>query len=162
MIKLHNSVCIEASAKKVWQTLCQLEDVQLWADAVLAARCEGDVKQGVGAERSCDLKGNITIKETWLTWQEGKSFSYEAKGVPMMRRATNHWSVQPEGEKTLLTSYAELELKGGIFGRLLEPIMAPQMRRMSPHALAAFKYLVEKGEAPSEKHAELLPIPSTC
>jgi hypothetical protein len=161
MIKLHASVCIDASADLVWQTLAKLEDIQLWSEAVLAARCEG-LSQGVGAERTCDLRGNITIKERWLAWDEGKSFTYEGIGIPMIKRAKNTWTVHPEGEKTLLTSDAEVELRGGLVGRLLEPVIAPQMRRLAPSSLAALKYLVENGKPPSGRHAELLPIPSLC
>ncbi|PKL77541.1 MAG: hypothetical protein CVV27_05165 [Candidatus Melainabacteria bacterium HGW-Melainabacteria-1] len=76
----------------------------------------------------------------------------------MVKRATNRWSVQAEGEKTLLTSEATVELKGGIFGRLLEPIMAPIMRSMGPKAFAGFKYLVENGK-PYEGPADELPVP---
>jgi len=32
--------------------------------------------------------------------------------------------VQPEGEQTLLTSQAEVVLKGGPLGKLLEPLVA--------------------------------------
>jgi carbon monoxide dehydrogenase subunit G len=162
MIKLHASVCIDAPPELVWQTLAKLEDIQLWSEAVLAARCEGTIKQGVGAERTCDLKGKITIKEKWLAWDEGKSFTYEGLGIPRIKRATNTWTVHPEGEKTLLTSEAEVELKGGLVGRLLEPIIAPQMKRLAPGSLAALKYLVENGKPPSGRHADLLPIPSLC
>ncbi len=35
MIKIWASVCIEAPADIVWAQLAKLEDVQLWADAVL-------------------------------------------------------------------------------------------------------------------------------
>lgn len=162
MIKLHASVCIDAAPELVWQTLTKLEDIQFWSEAVLAARCEGTTKQGVGAERTCDLKGKITIKEKWLAWEEGKSFTYDGLGIPMIRRARDTWTVHPEGEKTLLTSEAEVELKGGLVGRLLEPVIAPQMQRLAPSSLAALKYLVENGKPPSVSHAELLPIPSLC
>jgi hypothetical protein len=142
--------------------LAQLEDIQLWSESVLRARCEGEVTQGVGAERTCDLAGNLTIKERWTAWEEGRSFTYEGFGLPMMRRATNRWSVAAQGEKSLLTSEATLELKGGVLGRVLEPFMAPVMRRMAPQALAAFKYLVEHGRPYPGKAVDLPPVPVTC
>ena len=70
MIKLSASVCLEAPAEVVWARLARLEDIQLWSDSVLRARCEGALSQGVGAERTCDLVGNITIKERWVAWDE--------------------------------------------------------------------------------------------
>src|SRR3954468_2586946 len=145
MIKLVASVCIEAPHDVVWARLAKLEDIQLWSEAIVHASCTGPLAQGVGAERTCELVGNRTIQERWIAWDEGRSFQYEGFGIPMMRRASNRWSVVSQGARSLLISEAELELKGGLFGRLLEPILGSLMQRMAPGALASFKYLVEQG-----------------
>ncbi len=162
MIKLFASVCIEAPAPTVWASLARLEDIQLWSEAVLHAQCEGALVQGVGAERTCELVGNLTIKEHWVAWEEGRSFTYEGFGLPLMKRATNHWSVVPHGEKALLTSEAVLEIRGGVLGRLLEPLLGPVLRRTAPQALAAFKYFVETRRPYAGKAAELPRAPVTC
>jgi len=162
MIKLFASVCIEAPAPTVWASLAQLEDIQLWSEAVVHARCDGAVAQGVGAERTCELAGHVTITEHWVAWEEGQSFTYEGFGIPLMKRARNHWSVIPQGEKSLLTSEAVLEIRGGVFGRLLEPFLGPVLRRTAPHALAAFKYFVETGQPYAGKAAALPRAPVTC
>src|SRR6266540_1262856 len=153
MITLAGSVCIDAPSDEVWAQLANLEDIQLWSEAVVHARCEGSVYRGVGAERTCDLRGGVTITERWLAWDEGRSFTYEGLGIPFVAQARNTWTVQAEGERTLVTSRAEVALKGGLPGRLLEPIVAFQLERIGPRTLAAFKYLVEHGEAPKVKHA---------
>ncbi len=162
MIKLFASVCIEAPSEIVWARLAKLEDIQLWSDSVLQARCEGALSQGVGAERTCDLAGNITIKERWVAWDDGRSFEYEGFGIPLMKRAANRWSVLPQGEKSLLTSEAELEIKGGVFGSILELIMGPVMRRMASRALAPFKYLVETGHPYDGMASQLPSAQATC
>ena len=162
MITLFASACIEAPADIVWAQLAKLEDIQLWAEPVVHARCEGAVARGVGAERTCELVGHRIIHERWVAWDEGRSFAYEGFGIPLMKRATNRWSVLPHGDKSLLTSEAELELKGGVFGRLLEPIMSLVMRRMAPHSLAAFKYLVEHGHPYDGKASALPEAPAIC
>ncbi len=161
-IRLFASVCVEAPAKDVWARLARLEDIRLWSEAVLDARCEGALSQGVGAERTCDLRGGITIRERWQAWDEGRSFAYEDVGIPLVARARNEWTVQPEGDQTLLISQAEVGLKGGPLGRLLEPIVALQLNRIGPRTLAAFKYLVEHGEPPTVKHAQLPRVAATC
>jgi hypothetical protein len=102
------------------------------------------------------------IRERWVTWDEGHSFTYEGFGIPMMKHAANRWSVLPHGERSLLTSEAELELKGGVLGRLLEPLVGPLLRRMAPNALAGFKYLVEHGQPYNGKASELPRVPATC
>jgi carbon monoxide dehydrogenase subunit G len=162
MIKLSGSVCVDAPEDAVWAQLTKLEDIQLWSEPVVHARCDGPVARGVGAERTCDLRGGVTIKERWLAWDEGRSFTYEGLGIPFVARATNTWTVEAEGDRTLVTSRAEVTLTGGPLGRLFEPIVAFQFKRIGPRTLAAFKYLVEHGEAPSVKHAKLPSVASLC
>jgi hypothetical protein len=162
MIKLVASVCIEAPAEIVWARLAQLEDIRLWSEAVLDARCEGALSEGVGAERTCDLRGGITIREHWLLWDEGHSFTYEGVGIPLVASARNEWSVQPYDDRSLLTSQAEVVLKGGPLGRLLEPFAVYQSRRIGQRTLAAFKYLVEHGEPPKVRHAKLPRVATAC
>lgn len=162
MIMVTASICIAAPVEKVCAHLARLEDIQLWSEPVLGARCEAGKTYGVGAERTCDLAGNQVIRERWIAWQEGQSFTYEGFGLPMMRRAVNTWSVQPIADRTLLISEAELELKGGIFGRLLEPMVRLALQRMTANPLAGFKYLVEHGHPYAGKHAELPMTPTGC
>lgn len=163
MIRLSASVCIDAPAASVWARLAQLEDIQLWSEPVRRARCEGRVSRGVGAERTCELVGKLTITERWVAWDEGRSFTYEGFGLPLVKRARNVWSVHPEGERqSLFTTAAELELKGGPLERLLEPIMAAMFRKMGANSLAAFKYLVENGHPYEGKHSELPKASATC
>jgi Polyketide cyclase / dehydrase and lipid transport len=76
-LHLDGSVCIDAPAQDVWAALARLEDIQLWSEAVVRARWNGAITRSVGAERTCDLVGGVTIKERWLEWDEGHSFSYE-------------------------------------------------------------------------------------
>lgn len=104
------------------------------------------MSRGVGAERTCELVNNAVIHERWTRWDEGRSFRYEALDAPLMKRATNLWTVVAEGERqTLLSTQAEVELKGRWLGKALEPLFGLMIRRMASQPLAAFKYLVEHG-----------------
>jgi hypothetical protein len=80
---------------------------------------------------------------------------------PFMRHALNRWSVEAHGAQTLVTSTAEVELKGGLLGRLLEPLFAAIARRMGRKSMAGLKYLVENGRAYSGHPRRLLPVSST-
>jgi Polyketide cyclase / dehydrase and lipid transport len=162
VIALESSACIDAPATEVWRRLARLEDIRLWSEAILDARCRDGLDHGVGAERTCRLSGGVVIRERWLAWEQGRSFTYEGIGVPIVSSARNTWTVRPEGERTLLTSEAEVVLKGGRLGRLLEPLISRQIERMGRRSLAAFKYLVEHGEPPRVKHAKLAPAPISC
>jgi hypothetical protein len=87
---------------------------------------------------------------------------YEGIGVPGVAQARNHWSVRPEGAQTVLTTEAEVELKGARITRLLEPIFARQIRRVGARTLAAFKFLVENGTPPRGPHRRLPRAAATC
>jgi hypothetical protein len=80
----------------------------------------------------------------------------------MMKRATNLWSVIPQGTQTLVTSSAEVELKGGLLGRLLEPLMRAVFTRMGPRSLAALKYFVEHGHPYPGPSRELRRAAASC
>jgi hypothetical protein len=163
MIKLVTTVCIDAPVPIVWERLAALEDIAVWSEAVLSARIAGPIARGVGAERVCALAGNLTIHERWVEWNEGSSYRYVGTGLPMIARASNRWSLHPEGSRqTLLRSEAEIELKRGVLGRMLEPIIGVGMRRLGPNALAGFKYLVEHGRPYEGRQADLAPVPAGC
>jgi len=160
MLKLSGSVCIDAPAAAVWSVLSNLESVHLWIDSIERSHCPAQ-SRGVGAARVCELK-QATIIETIVEWDEGRSFRYEGKGAPMMKRATNLWTVIPQGDQTLVTSEAEVEIKGGVFGRLLEPVMRAVFSRMGPRSLASLKYFVEQGHAYAGPSSELPFAPVGC
>jgi hypothetical protein len=163
MIRLSASVCIDAPVAVVWEQLARLEEIRLWAEPIKRATCAAGRSRGVGALRRCELAGNLIVEERWTAWEEGRSFRYEGFGLPGVKYAVNTWSVAPHGpSQTLLTTNAEVELKGGRLGRLLEPLMRFAMSRMAPSSLAAFKYLVENGRPFEGRHSELPRAPATC
>ncbi len=163
MLKIINTACIYASTDKVWSALSELENVSLWAEPILEAFCTSENQSGVGVTRICKLKGGMTIREKWIEWEEGKQFTYIGEGMPMIKSAKNRWSVIDEGNNmTLLKSEAEIELKGGLVGRLLEIPMGVAMKRMGPQALSGFKYWVENGRPFEGQHSKLKAAPAFC
>jgi hypothetical protein len=154
-------VCINAPATAVWESLARIEDIPLWSRGIISARTVPGRERGIGAERICQLVGGITLTERWLAWHDGASFSYEGHGLPGVRLARNTWTVEPHGTQTILRSAAQVELKGGLLARLVDPIAKRQARRMGRQALGAFKYLVETGQAPSDLSLRL-PAPAVC
>lgn len=162
MIRLTNVACIEASRDKVWAVLADLENVNLWVETIKSARCDENANSGTGALRTCQLTGGLEIKERWTAWEEGSSYEYEASDLPFIRSAINRWTLEQQGAKTLVTSDAEIRLKGGIFAKLIEPIMGPMMKAMGPRTLAALAYFVENGEPYRGKYRTLPQLPTSC
>jgi len=80
----------------------------------------------------------------------------------MVQSATNRWSVEAHGDQTLVTSSAEVVLEGGVFGRLLEPLVRGLAGRLGTQSLAGLKYLVEHGHPYPGKARDLGPAPALC
>ena len=91
MLKMLTTACIEAPVDKTWRVLADIENVDLWVDPILSASCDGGPNKGVGASRTCQLKGNVQITEMWTEWNDGKSFTYVSYDVPMAKFAKNKW-----------------------------------------------------------------------
>ena len=161
-MKLKATACIEAPKEKVWQVLSDVANIDLWVDPVLQAYCKNSQTRGAGTIRICNLKGNIKVEENFIAWDEGKSFTYEAIGAPLIKSAKNTWSVEPVNGKTLVTSESEVELKGGIFAKLLEPLLILWSRRVGGDALAALKYFVENGHPYQGKLSKLPRASAIC
>jgi carbon monoxide dehydrogenase subunit G len=160
MLKLKSSVCIDAPVEKVWAALSDLSSIHLWVEAITRSYCPAQ-SRGVGAVRICELRQG-TIEETIVGWEEGRSFTYQGVGAPMLKRATNTWSVEANGEQTLVTSTAEAELKGGVIGLLLEPLLKVVFAQMGARSLASLKYYVEHGRPYPGRARELAVGPVAC
>lgn len=155
-MKLKIAGCIEAPKEKVWKVLSDVSNIDLWVEPIESAYCESSESRGVGTIRVCNLKGNMKVREKWIKWDEGNSFTYEADETFLFESAKNTWSVESIDGKTLLTTESEVKLKGGIMGRLFEPLMYLASKKMGANSLAALKYLVEAGR-PYKGKASRLP-----
>jgi len=128
----------------------------MWVDPILSARCESESEKGVGTVRVCELRGNMIVTERWTAWDEGISFTYQADEVAFFKSAINKWSIRTENNKTLVVTESEVVLKGGVFGKIFEPLMYFFSKKMGSDSLAALKYLVETG-TPFEGSSSKLP-----
>jgi hypothetical protein len=155
-----SSVCIDAPVSAVWAVLSDLDAIHVWVDSIVHSHCP-DRDRGIGAVRLCELKQG-TVRETIVEWDEGRSFAYRGEGAPMMKHAINRWSVEACGTQTLVTTTAEVALKGGVFGVLLQPLVRLVAGRMGARSLASLKYLVEEGHPYTGDPRRLAVAPSGC
>jgi hypothetical protein len=163
MIKLSGSVCIDAPAELVWARLAKLEDIELWSHLVKRATCPGERSRGVGAERTCELVGKITIQERWVAWDEGRSFAYEGTGLPLVKRAQRMVGARRERAAV----FADHGRRSGTQRRLLrEAASAGHGCRLSKNgtqlACCIRVYLVENGHPYQGRHSDLPAAAATC
>jgi uncharacterized membrane protein len=160
MLKLSATACIDAPVDEVWAVLSDLAAIHIWVSAIERSYCPAQAR-GVGAMRVCELK-QARIEETIVAWEEGRSFKYRGVGAPMMSSATNLWSVEPHGAQTLITSTAEVTMKGGPLGRLLELLFKSLFSRLGSQSLASLKHYVEHGKPFVGRSRDLVPAPAAC
>ncbi len=155
MLKMKGTICIASSKEKSWEVLSDIEKITLWSETVVSAKSVGVLNKGIGAERVCKLNNDITITEKWTDWVEGESFTYQASDLPFVKSAKNTWSLVEENGKTYLTTESQVVFKGGIFGRLIQPVMRVAFKKMGANALAALKYLIENGHPYKGEYSSL-------
>ena len=102
------------------------------------------------------------IEETIVEWDEGRSFKYRGVGAPMMKSATNLWTIEAHGEQTRVTSTAEATMKGGPIGIVLELLAKPLLERLGAQSLASLKYYVEHGSPFPGRARDLALAPAGC
>lgn len=161
-MKLRMTACIDAEKSQVWKVLSDIINVNLWVEPITSVRCEGNIKYGVGAIRICNLKGNMTIREEWVQWDEGHSFTYHADETSFLKSAKNKWTVKSEDQKTIITTESEVVLRCGIIGKIFEPLMYLISRKMGAESLAALKHLVETGKPFERSFFKLPRVPNIC
>jgi hypothetical protein len=162
MLRLSASVCVNAPVKKVWTALSKLDAIQDWSGSIHRSYCESEQTRGVDTVRVCELGRNVTVRETIVAWEEGRSFTYIGQGIPFLKRAQNTWSVEARGEQTIVLSKAEVEFKGGLLGRMFEPILLLVSQREARKSLVAFKFLVENGKPYEGNTKTLFKLSLTC
>jgi hypothetical protein len=162
MIKLKISVCIEAPIEKAWAALADISNVDRWTESILSASCNSTNNSKIGTVRTCQLKGNMQITENFIEWHEADSYTYESHNILMLKYAKNKWSVAAVEGKTLLTTESIIVLKGGVFGKLVEPLMRLAFNKMGGESLSSIKYLIEQGHPYHGKYSKLPKFQMTC
>ena len=148
MSSLTSGVVIDAARDKVWAVLADFGTVSRWAPTITDSAIVGDVKEGVGAVRTCEHVKMGTLEETILSWSEGEAYSYDVTaGLPFpMQALRNRWSVHERGASTEVTLHQEFSTKLGPLGLLVESMMLKRMMRKEMRlALAGLKYHIETG-----------------
>ena len=140
---------INASKEQVWEVLADLGAIYKWNPGVSKSYLTSGLAQGDGAERHCDLgtKGDF-LKERALDWREGEGFKIEVydTNLPLKRNVVT-FSLQSDGEGTVVSVSPDYELKFGPIGVVMDLLFARrQLRRGMEDLVAGLKYHVETGE----------------
>jgi hypothetical protein len=81
-------ISIDAPTDRVWSALGDFGGIDRWSPVINHSASVDGAERGVGAERACELKGLFpNVVERTTQWDEGRGYSFEIKGAPMLREA---------------------------------------------------------------------------
>ncbi|MBW2224072.1 MAG: SRPBCC family protein [Deltaproteobacteria bacterium] len=163
MLQITRTIDINAPVHDVWKKLAKLDDVENFVDSVTRSYYNTEQKEGVGAARTCDVKGFGTIVEEIIDWKEGETFTYTVEGMPkMVKHAQSKWLLERKSQsETTLSVTNSIETRYGAFGRLMERFaLEPKLSRTIAGALKQFKEHVERSQSPAPRNIEQLHAPA--
>lgn len=146
---VHGETRIEAPANAVWAVLSDFHGVADWAPLVTRVLDTGPTPNGVGAARSCTLRGLGCVDEVVVLWEEGERLGYRVTPLGPIGVSTSLWTLAPvDASATLVTLRLDYDLRFAWFGRLLHTLVARRLlERSLPGALALLKRRVETGRS---------------
>ena len=141
-------VRIDASKELVWDALADFGGVSKWAPTLTSSRSLTEANGGVGAERTCEHMKMGRLEERVTGWEDGRRLVYDVtKGLPFpMQSLTNDWSIGTSAGSTIVTLEQTFEVKLGLLGSLLVPVIRKQMGKEMTVTLAGLKHHIETGE----------------
>ena len=147
MNKVEGQIVIDAPAQRVWELLADFGSVYRWAPSVTKSYSTSEHNSGPEASRHCDIAGFGGIEEYITEWNEGRDFTYLATGVGPISGGYSTWSVEPQGDKTLVYTEFRYGLRFGPLGTLMNAlILRRKLDQGLEKALEGLKHHVKTGE----------------
>ena len=145
-MQIQRIIEIDAPVETVWSKISNLTDIQNWSATVNEAHYHTDVQRGLGAGRTCDVKGFGTLVENVLEWKENESFRLSLEGLPVfVKDASGGWRLESLGaNRTRATPTIDMQTRFWPVGALMEKFMlGPQFDKAIEGVQAEFKAYVE-------------------
>ena len=152
-MQVERSIEIDAPINHVWDKISNLAGIQDWTDTVIEAHYHTDLKRGLGAGRTCDVKGFGTLVENVLEWKENESFRLSLEGLPaFVKEASGGWRLESLGtNRTRATTFIDLQTRYWPVGALIEKLMlGPKFGTTIEGVQAEFKAFVEANSVAKE------------
>jgi hypothetical protein len=120
MSRTSSSAFVPAGAEVVWATLSRFGEISQWGTGVDESSLLTAASDGVGATRRVQV-GRNALRETITVWEPPRSLGYTILGLPpVVRSASNTWTLEPVGDGTRVTLLSDVTTRGGpLVGRLV-------------------------------------------
>ena len=146
-MKIATDIVINKPIATVWNVVgTEFANAHLWASALNHSEADGRKINGQVCEsRICDVQGMGRIREKLLEFDaQNHALRYEVvEGFPFfVARGVNRWHLTTEGERTRVSTHAEIVTKG-LIGAIMQPMMKMQMFGLMRKTLEDLKFYVE-------------------
>jgi hypothetical protein len=149
-MQIQRIIEIDAPIGIVWSKISNLTDIQNWSATVNKAHYHTDAQRGVGAGRTCDVKGFGTLVENVLEWNENESYRLSLEGLPaFVKDASGGWRLEDLGtNRTRATVTIDMQTRFWPVGALMEKfLLGPNFTKAIEGVQAEFKAYVESSIA---------------
>ena len=156
MLTVERTMDVAAPIELVWEKISKITDIQDWSGTVNEAHFHTEQQRGVGAGRTCDVKGFGTLIEDVVEWKENEGYTLSLKGLPkIVREASGSWRLRKNGSNsTRVTTTVSIQTRFWPIGSLMEKfLLKPNFGKVLRVVQGEFKSYVEKGKAEDEKVA---------
>lgn len=143
---IERKIEISEPIEAVWDQISNLTGIQDWTKTVNKAHFHTEKQRGIGAGRTCDVRGFGTLIENVLDWSEGESYRLSLEGLPsFVKKASGGWRLEKvDDNRTVATTFIDMETRYWFVGALMEKLaLGPQFKKVISGVQQEFKDHVE-------------------
>jgi len=140
---------IAAQPQAIWDVLADFGSLSTWADNVdhSCVTNHGPEGRPLGTTRRVQI-GRNALLERITRFDPPATLAYDITGLPKrMRKVSNHWTLRPSGNSTVVTLTSTVEIGGGPLARLAERLVVRAMAKKSDALLAGLAQRLENTRA---------------
>lgn len=137
-------IFINAPTDQVWALWSKFDNVADFVPMVHDAQTVGDITEGLGQARRCNIQPGVYVEERIIAWEPGKAYAmevYQSAGV-MIDQMLVDYQMKPSGTGTLALVHMSYQMQG--LAEFL-PIYDLMKKQAIDH-LVGIKHLSETGE----------------
>jgi len=141
-------ITINAPTEAVWNALADIGSIYKWNPGVKQSHMTTSSEVGLGSGRHCDLGGKNYLDETVVEWRPDVALTMRivATNLPF-KTADIKFTLDGNGQQTLVTVAPEYTLKFGMLGTLMDIVLVrSSYRKGMVNLLKGLKGYVENTE----------------
>lgn len=121
---LTNSIHIAAPPAAVWAVLARLDALHEYDPGIARSALRSDARDGVGADRHCDIKAGGWFRERVTLWKPEHELEFTLYDCTLpVHRLRHHYTLTPERGGTRVDQVQDYALKYGPLGAVLDTLV---------------------------------------